>query len=79
MSNTVAFQTESTVETWIGTAYRKVWKTQDGEFLVSSSAQDETHVFPSDSDGEPTSFYSLGVSDLDDHEGALADAGYSVA
>lgn len=82
MSNTVAFQTESTVETLIGTAYRKVWKTQDGEFLVSSSADgyfDETHVFPSDSDGEPTSFYSLGVSDHDDHEGALADAGYRVS
>lgn len=79
MSSTVVFQTEDTVNTLIGTAHRKVWKTQEGEFLVTSSALDETHVFPSGSDGEPTSFYSLGVSDPGDHEGALADAGYSVA
>lgn len=71
---------------------RKVWRTADGDHLVTSSLfmwlpgtplspavrVDETMVFPADADGNVTDWGELGISKSGDHEGALHAAEYEV-
>lgn len=65
-----------------GEATQILWKTEEGDYIVTSAANNqwasETMVFSADKEGDIIDYSELGVADFGDHAGALEDAGYTI-
>lgn len=71
-----------TARTFNGESTQILWKTDKGEYLLTSSAHNEwvseTLVFKSNKDRDILDFAELGVAGFGDFDGALENAGYTI-